>query len=143
MFFPEALYLLSQRDQQVTWLDPVFAGVQQSDLLTTVSTFYDVPDGRALILQNAHLHATPGAAQNRTGMQISVFRADVVAANVHLRRDFAAAAGVGVLHWVGSIIITPGWRLMGRGSFDAAANANIVDLKVAGLLIPIGNVQRV
>lgn len=144
MFFPEFLYQLSARDQQVTWLDPQLGTVVTSTAATSVSSSLTVPDARLLVVTALNLEAAPGLAQNITQMFLGFFN---VATNVlaSLTEDLVAkgANAASSIDWQGEIVLPPGWGIRATGSFNAAAAANQVILTVAGILIPIGNVQRV
>lgn len=146
MFVPELLYQLSERDQQVTWLDPVFVRVGPTVSAATqiTETVYTVPSDRALCLQNFNVILDPGAAQTvrranlaalpTTGTLQVVIRAEEWADAINEER---------VLHWAGSIIVPANWRLQTFSAYDAAAAGNSQDTTIIGVLIPIGNIQRV
>jgi hypothetical protein len=144
MFFPESLLKLSPRDQQVTWLDPIDLDVETSAAATTVEAAYFVPFDRILILQNAHLHAQPGAAILTSALTIATFYQTTGNPNFLTRNDTDVAAGLFAnLTWTGSIVVAPGWGVLGRGSFGGAAAPNLVNLALHGMLIPVANIQRV
>jgi len=65
VFFPEGLFTLSQRDQQVTWLDPGmygFPGLRSVAIAADGSVSQQVPDGRCLLLQSVVALFQRGAA---------------------------------------------------------------------------------
>lgn len=145
MFFPEFLYQLSKRDQQVTWLDPRFAqeSASAAALGATVEVL-QVPDGQCFILQTFFAEAIPGLAQGVTRILL-----ELIPPTGGLTQRIAGA------HWTpavanqtretqfsGSLLIPPGWRLQARGGYDAGAAANTITGDVNGIFIPVGNVQR-
>jgi hypothetical protein len=146
MLVPEFLYQLSGRDQQVTWLDPRIQRVSESQASVSFSTVADiVPEGRALILLNASLLVAPGGAQ--TVNAASAFIA-VVVPNGPTRRiatlNFTPAGAEDVaLNWVGQILLPPGWGLLGGAAFNLGVAANVLTFDYFGVLIPVGNIQRV
>jgi hypothetical protein len=147
MFFPEFLFQLSARDQQVTWLDP-FAGdiVDTAAAVSVTSTGFTVPNARAFLLQSASAVANPGAAQAVTSIVVSVIRPDPDTTGARLsERDSAAAAAntSKTANWAGSILVPPGWRVIATANFDAGVAVNNLRLGIVGLFIPIGNIQRI
>lgn len=149
MFFPESLYLLSGRDQQVTWVEPVFAKIDQTLLVADIQLNYVVPDGRALILQSVHVFGGGGGAQNCTYIEIAVDLPGSPATYTYLSSNYPGSPGAVAVQntrtqaWSGSILLPEKWRVAGAAGFSAAAIANQVVHSVVGLLVPIGNVQRV
>lgn len=142
MFFPESLYLLSQRDQQVTWLEPVIQRSTSTSAAVSISHAFAVPEGRALLLQHAHVRAIGGAAQLNTVRSLYLDRPG--APEVYLDRSLTAGpvAGEAFLEWQGSVLLPAGWRVTTSSTFDAAANPNSLYTSLAGLMIPIGNIAR-
>lgn len=144
MFFPEFLYRLSSRDQQVTWLDPRFDSLTASAAGLTVEVDFTVPSDRPLILTSANIVATPGAGQAVIAMLLrSLAQGDSSPVNLAAREIEVAVAGSRFLNWTGEVILPPAWSLRARASFSAAVNPNDVELHLAGILIPVGNIQRV
>lgn len=144
MFFPESLFLLSSRDQQVTWLDPLIRRISATIAAGTVEAFEEVPVDRALIVQSLAMHALPGAAQNIENMAIALTPpGNGARIFVTVDRTTRAVNLQAALNWTGSIIVPPGWNVTVSGGFGAAAVANSVVLDIIGMLIPIGNVQRI
>jgi len=145
VFFPEFLYQLSAKDQQVTWLDPVTDIISATINQTTIDLIFTVPDGRALILKALQIFAIPGAGQTTSVRQLHVNRRAPDTSEIRLvRSDVVLGAGVaGNEDWQGEILLMPGWRLFGRAVFNALVNANTVNLSLAGILIPIANIQRI
>lgn len=145
MFFPEFLYRLSERDQQVTWLDPFIfeqgVSVAGTTPNTTVSS---VPLDRALVVQSATVVGIPGAGQACTFLRMTV-RAPLGNQSIRLfQQGFAVAANVQqAINWQGSILIPPLWSLTVESVFDAGVAVNQIVGGIWGILIPVGNVQRV
>jgi hypothetical protein len=145
VFFPEFLYQLSGRDQQVTWLDPSFSAVGNSALNVFVTVdALTVPSDRVLVLQSVVGMAEPGAGQNVTDIRLQLFAPGAQFAAVISRDPVDKAANIpAILNWSGSLIVPPLWRVLLAGSFNAGAVANAVTIWTAGILIPPANIQRV
>lgn len=145
--FPEQLYQLTQRDHQVTWLEPFFASISNAAIATSVdSGFVTVPNDRVLLLLNVAARVEPGAGQTSSSLNVR-FRTQAGAASFQpiLRQENYAATGVTFnLHWVGQILVPSAWEIFATGGFSAApANPNSTFLNVIGMLIPNANIQRV
>lgn len=152
-FWPEGLYQLSARDRQVTWLDPLLDGPTGATLVgplrsvtigTDGSVSRQVPDGRVLVLQSVVGYFAPGTAANANTLARLLIRPPTAGTlEVWLREQRqAAAAGFSTeLAWQGSVIVPPQWFVQAYGEFDAGAD-NEIALNIAGILIPVGNVQR-
>lgn len=54
----------------------------------------------------------------------------------------AAAAEEMSINWSGQMIIPPNWRLGAQATFSAGAVANTIRVDFYGILIPVGNIQR-
>lgn len=145
MFVPEFLYRLSQRDEQVTWLDPRLFDEVAAVAAASVTVQDVVPEGRVLLLQSACATQTPGAGQNITRLTLQVVGQVANAPAVLLATDstIGAANDQSDINWSGSIIVPPGWTVRGSGAFSAGVAVNNVRLSYAGVLIPVANVQRV
>lgn len=145
MFFPEFLYQLSQRDSQVTWLDPVIERIQTTAAAATVEAQFTVPEARALILQSALVTGSPGAGQAVNAMTLSLIPPNQVGPVRALKFNDTnnALNFVAAIDWQGSMILPPSWIVNANVGYDAAVAANTTTLHVFGILVPIGNVQRV
>lgn len=143
MFFPEALFLLSARDQQVTWIDPVITRIDLTLAALSVNVVFTVPLGRVLILQHCESNADPGAAQNVVLQQIHVQHPSG-APQARLKRNDVPGAADATMHldWQGSILVPERWEVRSVADFNALVAANSTQLTVIGALIPIGNIQR-
>lgn len=143
MFFPEFLYQLSPRDQQVTWLDPVITRVAVAVASINPIAVFTVPADRCLILQTASMEATPGLGQN-VAQQFLFTRSQGGGQNFTFRSDVTpgAANTTLTLDWSGSILVPANWTVQGSGVFNAGAVANGVVLMLHGILIPVSNIQR-
>lgn len=143
MFFPESLYLLSQRDQQVSWLDPVLFRNEAAIAAVDLGLNFTVPNGRALILQNVLVYAIGGGAQTVTAMEIALQLPGAgVGSFVYLTAREPVGAAVAQLQWQGSVIVPEKWQVAGNASFSAGAVANTIVTGTTGVLVPIGNMQR-
>lgn len=155
MFFPEGLYTLSARDQQVTWLDPGMYGeasgipgpLYSNTIAGDGSVSQQVPEGRALILQHVLANFQPGPIA--APVQVSTLRRILVrppnagTTEVWLKEERnALAAGVALsLDWQGSLLVPPRWFVQAYAEYNGGV-ANELTLNIGGMLIPIGNVQR-
>jgi hypothetical protein len=141
-FFPESLFLLSDRDRQVTWLDPLITSPESSQSLATFEVNYTVPEGRVLLLQSAHAVAVGGGAQTCSEIGLAV-RTTSLGTYTYLNSDFETAAGPDrEVSWRGSVIVPERWLIIADAVFSAAAVANFLKLSIFGMLVPIGNIQR-
>lgn len=144
MFFPEGLYTLTPRDQQVTWLEPVLSRQEASLAAVTIGLNYTVPVGKALILQNVFLHGDGGAAQTTDELEIALqLPGSGVGSYTYLEANFTIGTDKAVLTWEGSVIVPERWQVAGAGVWSAGAAANFLLHCVVGVLIPIGNIARV
>lgn len=145
MLFPEALYLLSPRDQQVTWLDPLAQQISNAAVAVAVdSGIIRAPIERALILLNTAARVEPGAGQTSNSLNVRLVPPTVGSGQIVLtQQNYTATATTFNLIWTGQIIIPAGWGIVATGNFSAApANPNNTFLNVIGMLIPTGNIQR-
>lgn len=145
-FFPELLYQLSARDQQVTWLDPFIRRAETNLAAVQVEATLQIPDGLVLMLQSAVISSVPGGAQVAQSGELGLRPVGVAAGNqIDLSGDMRAnLAGSGVhLEWSGAVVVPPGWTVVGLTNFSAGAVANLVILMVVGILAPVGNIQRI
>jgi len=142
MFFPEYLYQLSSRDQQVTWLDPLLTSGSTVGAGQAIHTIA-VPNNRVLVLQHALLQATPAALEFVGLMQLSLlppaggFEMLLKGQDVNLAADVA-----GFLDWQGSLVLPPSWRIRALANYSGGGGSNTA-LNIGGILIPPGNLQRV
>jgi len=143
-FFPEFLFQLSSRDQQVTWLDPFSQRIIVSALsLGVEADAARVPLGKVLLLQSVAAQADPGAGQLVNSVVISL-RPQPNGPPVNLAAIGSTAVDLlQFLNWSGSIIVPSEWLITANSSFNAAVAANQTVLDVIGMLIPVGNIQRV
>lgn len=143
--FPELLYQLSGRDQQVTWLDPVIVRVATSTAAAQVNATFTVNTGRAFVLTSAIAAAVPGAAQNITDLSL-VLQEPTGTTNVGLTGvEVTPAAGLAFqrLNFSGEVVLPPGWKVIAVGTYSAGVAANQTILTLTGILMPVGNIQRV
>jgi len=144
VFFPEFLYQLSARDQRVTWLDPLI-----TDLTTLASSLQIdvpviVPEGRCLVLKNAVTEADPGAAQIVNVIALGLVTPSLSNfIELQINRTPFAADTTAIPSWQGEVVVPPLWQITARGVFNAVVAANRVRLDIVGILIPVGNIQRV
>lgn len=142
MFFPEFLLKLSQRDEQVTWLDPVVQRVRVSAAAAQVFATFTVPEGRALALTHVGAGGTPGAAQNLTNLRAYVARPNT-GVPIILANGIFNSAVFDFISWQGQVLLPPGLIVELQADFSAGVAANIAVLDLIGVIIPVGNIQRV
>jgi hypothetical protein len=144
MIFPEFLFRLSQRDQQVTWLDPVSLQVSSAVAAASITAIGTVvPIDRVLVLTNAIMLATAGAAQTTQQQSLQVVAVGGFVTTIAIDTIVSAAAGRAPLNWAGQVLVPPSWTVRAVGTFNAGAAVNNVDISLHGILIPAGNIQRV
>lgn len=143
-FFPEGLYLLNPRDLQGTLLDPLLTRVVSQLANVNVNADVVVPEGRCLLLQAAQVVSLPGAGQNSQGIVFQIFPPQgTLSVDLKRRSSPLGANVIDDIDWSGSVLVPPTWILRGAGSFNAAGAVNETRLHVAGVFLPVGNVQRV
>lgn len=155
MFFPDALYTLSARDLQLTWLEPVLFSTRVTAAGAFLQDRYEVPTDRMLLLQHVGLRLFPAATETIVVAQSGILLANagVTTTPPAVRLVMSTGAGtaqqnaaVAVQHWMswqGSILVPPAWTVEAVGNFSpGAAATDVLELYVIGLLVPPGNVQR-
>lgn len=145
MFVPEFLYQLSARDQQRTWLDPVLVSLSANVAgVEFNSNVFLIPNDKVMIVNNLVLAADPGAAQACIALQLSLLVPTALSFIPIARTTFAAVLNENqALNWSGSLVAPPGYAVNMLGTFDAGVAANQITGTVVGILIPVGNIQRV
>lgn len=143
-FFPEFLYQLSERDQALTWLEPVLHVVDVNAAAASLEARYVIPNDRALLLQHAAILVAPQATLISTlrilELMMPVSETEVVLKRVRL--DGAVAQSF-TDDWQGSILVPPSWIIRAFGSFNGALANNEVALFIIGMLMPVGGIVRV
>jgi hypothetical protein len=143
VIFPEYLYKLSSRDQQVTWLDPRFDALSVAAAAASVQSTLRVPDGRVLVLSAAVVDAIAGAAQTLDRIVLFCEPPDPSTISFRISGGIFAASVEQFVTWTGQLVIPPNWKVAATARFNAGVAANTVALSLAGILIPVGNIQRV
>jgi hypothetical protein len=143
VFFPDVLYRFSQQPAG-SLLQRYFRTSTSTSAAATITetrVLSDIDD-RWLILQTVTLVAVPGAGQqvSRRRVMITSPAGDASAITLELNGegDSGGAGEARYVHWTGSIVIPPLWRLQAISGFNAAANPNAVTLNVFGIVIPRG-----
>lgn len=144
MIFPEFFYRLSPVDEQARLLDPLHFSQGTNLAGGTVSHAFTVPDRHVAIVTHVFGRYTPGAGQNFTILQLQHDRGSGAAVTVTLKenRTPGAANVVGLLDWQGELVVPAGSRVLATGVFNAGVAANATELAVGGMLLPLGNIQR-
>lgn len=143
MFFPESLYTLSQRDLQVTWLEPFWRAATQFLAQGTIFSQFAVPIDRVLLLQHAYLTAVPTGGQNISELELNVF---ITPGGTEFQLDklgVQAANARAKLNWQGSIVVPSAYILEAKAVFNAGALGNELECSFIGMLIPNANLARV
>lgn len=143
MFFPESLYQLTQRDLQVSWLSPVhvFESVSLPAAGVSVLPVNPVPLGQLLIVTNLVNTANRGGAATISEQRILLTRPGFAGPLITAARPPAPTRNF--LAWTGQLLVPAGWSVQFDADFSVAAAGNEVQGSVSGMLIPIGNVQRI
>lgn len=145
----EFLYELTPRDMQQSWLDPVIVTANGLSAASVVLATYEVPVGRCLLLRSSVVNADGGGAQTVDRVTLELLPPDESVIAVAISEKITtnvgnAAAKISMnTEWSGEIVVPQEWTLRARGNFSAAVSANSIELHVVGLLIPIGNIQRI
>lgn len=145
----EFLYQLSPRDMQQSWLDPVIVTVNGLTTASVVTASYEVPMARCLLLRSSVANADGGGAQTVDRVTLELLPPDESNIAVAISEKITTNVGSGSnklsmnTEWNGEIVIPQEWTLRARGNFSAAVSANSIELHIVGLLIPIGNIQRI
>lgn len=144
MFFPETLYLLSDRDQQVTWLDPIQFRLTTSAASAVVSSTLTIPQGRAAVITALTVTCSPGAAQNVNQIVVAVLLRGIDFNQPNIKETYTPGAANAIipLDWQGEIVVLPGDVIRALAVFNAGVAVNNTTLSVFGILIPVGNLQR-
>lgn len=145
----EFLYELTPRDMQQSWLDPVIVTTNGLVAASVVFTTYEIPIGRCLLLRSCVANADGGGAQTVDRVTLELFPPDESVVAIAISEKITtnvgnAAAKISMnTEWSGEILVPQEWTLRARGNYSAAVAANSIELHVIGLLIPIGNIQRI
>jgi hypothetical protein len=142
--FPEQLYELSARDRQVTWLDPFYQRATQAAAAVNLSLVWgQVPEGRVLFLQSLAVRVIPAAPliANSGWAGVQVPGASVVA-HILTGMPFTTPPTPSVFMWQGSILVPPRWQFEASVDFSGVG-AHVIEGFAIGVLVPIGNIQRV
>jgi len=144
VLFPEFLYQLSARDQQVTWLDPVIARPETIDAAAFNVARFAVPDGRMLVVANVCLHSFTAGVTTISLMRLTLFPPAGAGVMDLAIRTPVAGLTADVLNLNGLEVLVPAqWIVEARTTFSAGAAGNTTRLNLAGILLPIANVQRI
>jgi len=140
--FPDFLYRLTPRDEQVTPLDIVtFRSGVSSNATTVNSGAYTVPLGRVLKVNSMSLEqdcnqAATDVVEGRVDMYLDssvpivlmCSQSSSTEPNYHLNQAFQ-----------NDLFIPEGWSMRGIGGFTVADADNQVIFTMSGILIPRGN----
>ncbi len=144
MFFPEKLWTPSARDVQMSLLQPLHVKIPITGAFNTITVIHTPPRGFVDIIAYIHTLGTPGAGQNYTLYNLSIF--DVVGGNSICEIFESAAPGganvvqnsaIGLQH----LVLPEGENLNYTISFNAAVANNTAILNIIGMRIPRGNFQ--
>lgn len=157
------LYQLTARDQQGATIEVMSFVRSLTSNAANVGISYTVPQGKNLLLYNAHMDAIPDPAGIAViGGYLVVAPPGVPSSQyVPLRRlrgtnttapgnsgtvgisslfrTVAPATGGFDMRWNG-LLFAPEYSLIFNGGFDAAAAGNTLEVALYGLLIPHGNI---
>lgn len=142
--FPDWLFKLTPRDEQVTPLDLVtFWTDYNTGAGATTSLPYTVPDGKVLVLSSAAVRAWPDVAENITYMSIS-YQDSVGNDIIIMAKDGPGNTGVSLPqvcapNSVAGQIIPSGAQIVGYALSNGVGDVQL-RFSLSGVLIPRGNV---
>ena len=146
----EFLYELTPRDMQQSWLDPVIITSNGLTAASVVTASYEVPVGRCLLLRSSVANADAGGAQTVDRVTLELLPPDESNIAIAISEKISSNVGTSATskvsmntEWSGEVVVPQEWTVRARGNFSAAVSANSIELHVVGLLIPIGNIQRI
>lgn len=142
MILLEQLYRLLAADEQTRLLDPFIRRNIDSLNDITINRQFDVPERHALLLTHALLIARPGAGQIVNNAHIFAQPPNAPVAELAAQVNALAANAVGLISWQGELILPAGCNVLGRSAYNAGANVNQQEFQIAGMLIPLGNIER-
>jgi len=144
--FPEYLYRLTARDEQVTPLEIVNVFGTSGALATPtppIAAFGTVPKGKIFLITSVNATLIPGGAQLPLSWQLQVFRPGV--SNVGLCSGSFSGTTTAALPLYGSkggpFYIPEDYQFVGQSVFNAGAANNSFRLDITGIYIPRGNFQ--
>lgn len=144
MIFPEALYELSPRDRNVTWLDPLVLHLDNGGGAAAGSQelVVEIPEGRVLMLHSACMAVRTLAVETTTLMLLQAQRF-VGGVEFNLKQAFPGVTGRSQLDWQGEILIPSELRVRAFFSFSGVVQNKVIDFDLFGMLLPVGNIQRI
>lgn len=147
MRFPDLLYLPSEFEVAKAAILPqrMAARAANSGTVTSlVRGFGPIPREFALVLTNAVLDASSGAAQTVTGMSIVITQLLASGAQGGISTLDASYPTTlnAVLAWQGEAVLMPGEFIILTAAFSAGGALNSTEASVHGYLIPRSNLQQ-
>lgn len=145
MILLEQLYRLLRADEQVRLLDPYFETVSSVGTIIGLNATLTVPERKALLLNHAYARILPGTGQNITANTQLLMR-NPGATRVVLLDEVPNALAINVaarLMWQGEAVLMPGCTLRLDALFNSGIASNSITLYAHGMLIPLGNIERI
>jgi len=154
MYFPEYLYRLTPRDEQVTPLEFVTQRLTNtvSNTTTVSSSAYTVPLGKLFLLQSSVMRFSCDAIASIGLYALTAFIDPTTTApgvsydNANLDGATNGHTNDGTtIRWrfggaYPDILVPEGWQIYAQSTNDALAGSlATVDLQISGILIPRGN----
>lgn len=143
--FPDFIYRLTPRDEQVTPLESVTYYHTESLVSTYVDIdeslgAYRVPAGKILLVNTLAVDFSAGAAQNLDSYKIYLKNSSATNDATLTGHSRILTGRYGTQgHMFGSIIVPSEWYICAVALFSAGAAANQITLGMTGTLIPRGN----
>jgi hypothetical protein len=141
----EFLYQIRDRDEQLTWLEPVllYESVDLANVLVTAITDI-VPERNLLYLTSAVVRAVAGGAQAVSSVYLQAVGPDGISRIIHFvtTAGLIAAPASYAANFSGALYVPPGWYLSGAGVLNPRAAANTVQHTVTRQIHPLGNLGR-
>jgi len=142
--FPEWLYELTPRDEQVTPLEITNVFASSGPLASSnvpISAFGTVPKGKIFIVTSINASLTPGAAQFPLSWTCQLFKPGI--SNIGLCGGSFSGTTTAAFPLYdskqGPFYIVEDFQFVGQSLFNAGAANNTFRLDITGVIIPRGN----
>jgi len=139
--FPEFLYKLTPRDEQVTPLEVVtFRSSLDANSATVNSALYTVPLGKVLLLRTATVECDPVYGTTTcTSVRIDMYKDSSVPIVLGMQKNEYTGVIDAPAVLQNPVVVPEGWILKGVANYDVANAGNGIAFSMCGILIPRGN----
>lgn len=142
MIFPELLYQLSQRDAQVSWLEPAPRRIDVAGAALFLNADFAVPDDRILMLTSCLARSIGNGADLVDTLTIGMLPPGLVTTVLLAAGTFSGTSDK-VLQAILQVIVPSGWLLRAHSDYNAAISVHNLQFSFTGVLLPAGNFSRV